>query len=641
MARLLLFHTRAAMLPPIGRGVEVSRAGRGLRAALLAAAVGLVSLLPLACGGGGSAGGERSAAARGGVFRVGTADFGFSNGFDPTGEYTSWAWSLYGNLLTRSLVGYRHVEGAPGTELVADLSSAIPAPSDDGLTWRFTLRPGVMFGPPVNRPVTSKDVAYAFERIGTGSLAAQYGFYYSDIVGMDAFQKGTAKTISGIRTPDDRTIVFTTTKPVPDFLYRLAMPATAPVPPEVGRCFTQAGEYGRYLISSGPYMIKGSAGLDISSCGAMTPISGFSPTRELALVRNPAYDPATDTAEARENLPDGFDVTLNTNISDMYQKVERGELEDVVNSVPSAIVARASRDSTLEGRLRSPLADAVNYFYMNLAQPPFDDVHVRRAVNWVMDKDALRRAFGGPLSGAFAGHIVPPDVYGRDPSIVDYDPYATPGSTGSVEKARAEMRQSRYDTDGDGICDAGPCRGVITVGLSSGPALTPVIRDSLAKIGIAITARDVTQGTAAGLSGDVSRGVPLGTWPGWSKDFPDAGGFMVLFDGRQILPSGNTNYSLVGLTRARAQTLGIPYPAGGVPSVDADIDRCFAAGGAERRACWIALDKKLTEQVVPWVPWTFPNDTHLLGPAVTQWQYDQFAAETAYAHVAVDPRKQH
>ncbi len=44
---------------------------------------------------------------------------------------------------------------------------------------------------------------------------------------------------------------------------------------------------------------------------------------------------------------------------------------------------------------------------MNLTQPPFDDVHVRRAMNWVTDRNALRKAWGGPISGEIAEHIMP------------------------------------------------------------------------------------------------------------------------------------------------------------------------------------------------------------------------------------------
>ena len=123
----------------------------------------------------------------------------------------------------------------------------------DGLTYTFTLKDGVTFGPPVNREVTSQDIKYSFERIGTPSVAAQYAFYYNVIEGMEEFAAGEANTISGITTPDDKTITFKLTQPTGDFLYRMAMPATAPIPEEVARCHTQAAEYGRYIVTTGPH----------------------------------------------------------------------------------------------------------------------------------------------------------------------------------------------------------------------------------------------------------------------------------------------------------------------------------------------------------------------------------------------------
>ena len=69
------------------------------------------------------------------------------------------------------------------------------------------------------------------------------------------------------------------------------MPAAGPIPQEVAKCFEgKPGEYGRYVISSGPYMIEGSDELDIGSCGAMKPISGYDGKTRLNLVRNPNYN---------------------------------------------------------------------------------------------------------------------------------------------------------------------------------------------------------------------------------------------------------------------------------------------------------------------------------------------------------------
>ena len=105
--------------------------------------------------------------------------FGFTGGFDPTGEYLGEAFGIHSNLLVRTLVGYRHTAGAAGNELIPDLATDLGTISDDGLTYTFTLKDGIKFGPPLSREITSQDVAYAFERIGTESLVAQYGFYYT------------------------------------------------------------------------------------------------------------------------------------------------------------------------------------------------------------------------------------------------------------------------------------------------------------------------------------------------------------------------------------------------------------------------------------------------------------------------------
>ncbi len=58
---------------------------------------------------------------------------------------------LYSNLMLRTLVGYKHTPGADGNLLIGDLATAVPTPTDNGLTYTYKLRKGVKFGPPVNR----------------------------------------------------------------------------------------------------------------------------------------------------------------------------------------------------------------------------------------------------------------------------------------------------------------------------------------------------------------------------------------------------------------------------------------------------------------------------------------------------------
>ena len=576
-------------------------------------------------------------APRGGTVRIGwEQSFDFSSGFDPTGEFLAEAMGIMSNLLVRTLVGYKHVSGAEGNEIVDDLAE-VPAPSADGLTYTFTLKEGVRFGPPLSRAITSDDVRFAFERIATPSVIAQYGFYYSVIAGLDAFAAGEADTISGIETPDERTIVFTLNEPAADFLFRVAMPAAGPIPREIGSCFSEAGEYGQFVVSSAGYMIAGSEEQDATSCDSLSPLSGFDPNARLEIVRNPDYDPSTDRLDARQNLPDSFVWEVNSNTDDIFAKIEKGELEGEV-AVASGPVLKNYVDSGSD-RLKIYAGDRTWYITLNLTQPPFDDVNVRRALNLVMNKAGLLRVWGGETQGEIATHIVPNSMLNE--TLRDYDPYPSDGFQGDVEAAKAAMAASKYDTDGDGLCDAPECSGVFhlagTRDIDTG--MVAVIEESAAKIGIVFETRQLDDAYTPLQT--VSNNTPISSRPGWGKDYADASTYAVLFDSRITSPEGNINYSLVGLTPEQAGALGASGTVDGIPNVDSAIDACNQTPlGPDRIACWGELDQTLMEEVVPWVPYIDANNVDIVGPSVAQYEYDQFSGAPGYAHWAVDTSKQ-
>ena len=131
---------------------------------------------------------EQRSGGTGGTYRVGWENsFGFTDNFDPTGEYLGDAQSIQSSLLVRTLVGYDHVAGVAGNKLVPDLATDVPEPTDNGLTYTFKLKNGITFGPPLNRPITSADVRYAMERLAVPKNGGQYAFYYSVIKGFDDF----------------------------------------------------------------------------------------------------------------------------------------------------------------------------------------------------------------------------------------------------------------------------------------------------------------------------------------------------------------------------------------------------------------------------------------------------------------------
>lgn len=593
------------------------------RHAMLAVLV-TAAIVASACTGGekGSTSSPGRGPQRGGVLRIGLTSFGLSDNLDPTGEYTGGGWGVLWPML-RTLVAFKVASGAEGLQIVPDLATEVPTPSDDGLTYTFHLKPGIRFAPPVNREITSEDVAYAFERINTKSLAAQYGFYYDGVI--DGMSGTAAKPgpISGIDTPDARTIVFHLTRPTGDFLARLTMPATAPVPPEVGGCFLKPGQYGRDIVASGPYMIEGSDRVDASACDAIQPVTGFDPTSQLTLVRNPNYDPSTDTQTGRMAYPDAIRWQVDTNATDIFDKIQTGELDlSWYDQPPKAVLRQYLTDPALKDRLKSISAGATEYFQMNLTAPPFDDIHVRKAVNYAIDRAAVQRAWGGPEVADIATHLIPSYVLGDVPAA-HFDLYPSSGNEGDLTAAKDEMRQSRYDSNGDGICDAAACKDVVMINQNVEPwtTLEAIIVQDLSRIGIRVIARDLEFGAAFTAIQDPTAMIPSQIAVSWGYDYPDAYPYYSsLFDGSAINASTNLNFSMVGLTEAKAREIGVPYPSEPIPSVDAQIGKCEALTvGVERLTCWAELERTVMQDVVPIVPLVWYKLLVVTGNDVQYW----------------------
>ena len=379
----------------------------------------------------------------GGTLNVGwEQSFGFTDNMDPTGEYLGDAFGILDNLLVRTLVGYNHAAGAAGNQIVPDIASSVPKPTNGGKTYTFHLKSGIKFSPPVNRAVTSQDFVTSMDRLASKKDGSEYSFYYTVIKGFSAYADGKAKTISGISTPNASTIVFNLTQPTGDFLYRMSMPATGPMPAEVTKCFeNDPGAYADDLISTAGYMIKGIDSVDISSCSKLVdskgkplqPASGYQPTSLLDLVRNPNYSQATDPT--RKNYVDEVRFIIDSSDVDIYNKIEAGQLDMATSSIPPDVLKKYVTTPSLKSHFFQNQGDRTWYITMNLTAPPFDDIHVRRAMNWIIDKAALRQTWGGPTVGTIANHIVPDTLFNF--KLQEYAPYKTAG-------------RSRQHREGDG-----------------------------------------------------------------------------------------------------------------------------------------------------------------------------------------------
>jgi peptide/nickel transport system substrate-binding protein len=349
----------------------------------------------------------------------------------------------------------------------------------------------------------------------------------------------------------------------------------------------------------------------------------------MTLVRNPSWD----GDDLRPAYVDEIDVAIGGTAEDLSKKVDSGEIDMELDGVPPPEQLQAYQaDPDRADQVHSTPSDGTRYLTMNMAVPPFDDVYVRRAVEFVVDKDALRRTRGGPLFGDIAGHFIPSTLLGG--LNADYDPYATPNGAGDVNLAMEQMKQSKYDTDKDGICDAPECSGILTITDSSDPypAQNAILVDNFKQIGLGL---DVKSGDRYTFMYDkcLTPDSHAAFCPsiGWFKDYPDALTFGPPTLGSESI--GSFDIPMAGASPEQLKSYG--YDVTEVPSFDATFAKCSALPiGQERLQCWADADKEIME-TAPIVPWLFDKDVDLVGDRITNYTYDSSAGLMALDHIAL------
>jgi len=633
-------------------------------------ALAAVLALAAACTGGegerrGSSGSPTLEPWRGGTLRI--ADWLVDGWLDP-----AIAWAGYGTgaellrcCLTRTLISYLGVRAEDGgSEPRPDLAAGMPEVSTDGLTWTFRLKEGIRYGPPfADMEVVAQDIVRALERTADPDTGAVYATHFEMIEGYEAVLEGRASTISGLEVPEPHTLVVHLTEPAGDLVHRFSLPTTAPLPEGAADGHPN---YGPFLVSTGPYMLDGSAALDFSQPPQeQAPAAGY--TKEgFTFVRNPSWDPTSDPLrpayvdrivivnhhlEWREAVraSEGFTEAYNDFYYDLQARsageVEDGTVDLSLSTIPSAEqVGRYRGDPLLADRLIGGSQDRLYFTAFNLAVPPFDDVHVRRAVSLALDKAGVVRLINEDpdwLGAVGANHIAPNGTEAF--LLATYRPSWSSTDEPDPAAAREEMRRSAYDQDGDGRCDAETCRDVEVIVEETEEALhrwSAIMSEALETVGIHPRVRVL--GYEGGLleellSPSAGWGTYFCIYCNWlATDFPGGSSvFIPMFYGPNITESWNYNVSLLGATSEQLRAWG--YAVDGVPSVDERIKGCQRLVGAAQGPCWAELDQYLMEEVVPWIPLFFTEADFPVSERVASGSFDQRTGLPALDRIALVP----
>ena len=496
-----------------------------------------------------------SSAHRGGTLRVTVKALSpdtppvFANQADP---------ASFGPLLPLvydGLVAYRHTGGSAGGTLVADLARELPEPSPDGRTYRFRLRPNVRFSN--GALVRPADVRASLERAVRSELVGGY----FPIRGAARCSVKRCDLAKGIETDAAAgTVTVHLSRPDVDFLRNLPLALVVPAASPRKLVTTEP------LPGTGPYAFK-----------------QWVPRRGGLLVRNPHFKVWSP------DRPDGFAAQVSLRYQPpraQIAAVERGAADVALLDFDTRGVTELR--TRYGARLHTDPASGLVYVFLNVRAPPFDDVRVRRALNYAVDRGHFGALFGAPETQHPTCQMLPPGFQGYTPSC----PYtANPNPAGiwtGPDLAQARRLVAASGTPGMRV-------EFWTAEFPAG--VGRYFRSLLRKLGYRAELRTFPDLTLLQEKAALER-AQLGMW-GWLADSPAAFSFF-----KPVLScSGEVNLSRFC-----------------EPRIEAQMEQAASASGPEATERWGRVEAALAAQA-PTVPLTSGSHTALTAERVGNYQH--------------------
>ena len=516
------------------------------------------ALLLLAVSAGCGSGSSSSAGSAGAPVNGGTLRGAIPDNPDHLDTGISFAvegWELL-EATNNGLLTFKKAGGGQQSVIEPDIATAMPAVTDNGRTYTFQVRKGVMFSPPVNRAVRPSDFQYAIERLfHVGSPGV--GFY-TNIAGADAYAAHHASHISGIVANDKTgTIAFHLVKPDGAFLDDMAIPFAFAVP--AGMPYKDISTDPQWRVATGPYMIK-----------------TYTPRQQIVLVRNPNFHQWT--AASPKGHVNEVDIAIGTTPEQAVNETIDGQLDWYMEAVPpdrfTALRAQYPKQTFLFPR------NNVTYFSMNTRKPPFDKLAVRQAVNYAIDRNALVKIFGG--QGIPSETVLPP---GFGSSYQEHHLYPH-----DLAKAKQLIQQAGA---------TGASVQIWTTNADPAPKAAQYLASVLSQIGLNVTGVKAVDDSVYWDTLLTQSGDPQIAFNHFDQDFPEGEDFIdTTLNGEHIVNVGNNDVSNTD-----------------DPTLNAMIDRTkLMPLGAARNAQWAKIDAYFMQHDAGWAPFLHLEQATFVSP---------------------------
>ena len=461
---------------------------------------------------------------------------------DPALSYTVQGWSIMWNVYL-PLLGYKHVNGPAGATLVPYLAQSMPIVTNGGKTYTMTLRKGLKYSD--GTPIKASDFKKTIER---DFLVDSPGVgFFGNIVGAAKFGSTKKGSISGI-TANDATgkITIKLTAPEGDFEYILATTFAAPVPPS-----TPAKDQSTTPApSSGPYMIK-----------------SYTPNKQVIVVRNPNFQASMFGGNVPQGNPDMMTIDIIGDPGVALNRTLNGQDDYDFQQPPTDRLSEIQNKYSNQIKVYTPANTF--YFFMNTRVAPFDNVQVRQAVNFAINRNAMVRIQGGLASPT--QNVLPP-TYPSYKKLNLY-PYNLAKAKSMIKAAGAAGKAVTVWTDDNETRRA--------------PEMGQYMTSVLNSIGLKATLKKINASVYWTTVGNQATKAQIG-FADWFQDYPHPlDWFDVLLNGNRITQTHNNNYANFNDPAVNKEIEALKRQPEMTPSV---IKR------------WTALEKKIMQEA-PWAPY--------------------------------------
>jgi oligopeptide transport system substrate-binding protein len=365
--------------------------------------------------------------------------------------------------------------------------------SDDGKTYTFYLRQGVKFQN--GKEVTAQDFKYSWERACLPATHSQTAAtYLGDIIGVKEVLAGKATAISGVEVIDDYTLKVSIDAPKVYFLAKLTYP-TAFV---VDKANVESGkDWWTKPNGTGPFTL-----------------TEWKRDELLTLEPNNFYYGQPANVKVVFHLLAGIPMAL----------YETGEVD--VTQVDENNIDRATdKRGPFYGELET--FPELSFFYIgfNTQKPPFDDVNIRRAFCYAVDKERIIKIILKDMMTKADG-ILPPSMPGYNQNLQ--------GLTYNVAKAKSLIASSKYGS----VSNLPPI--TLTIGGYGGNIpeyLGAVLQDWRENLGIEVSVRELEPEIFSYYLNEEADQMYVS---GWIADYPDPQNFLdILFHTGAEYNTGN------------------------------------------------------------------------------------------------------